>query len=136
MAYQQKRKAVQYSSATLEDLLQKKFLFSEDEAKKARKSVGSDSIIKWVISKNMHIKGLGLTKKYIYHFMIFAGEECGNFDNWQKYGSLAKEPKISDNIEKIILAYKAELNSMQVSTMKEEDLTMDKLRVLAHLKSI
>lgn len=136
MSYQQKRKATQHSSETLEDLLQKKFLFSEEEAKTAIESVGSYSIIKWIISKNMHIKGLGLTKKYIYQFMIFMGEECGDFNNWQKYGSLAKESKINDNIEKLILAYKAGLDSVQVSTMKDEDLTISKLRVLAHLKSI
>lgn len=136
MAYPKKQKSAQYSSTDLVGLLQKKFLFSEDEARKAIESVGSYAILKWLISKNMHIKGLGLTKKYIYEFMIFMGEECQDFSNWEKYGSLAKEPKLGDNLEKLILAFKAGLDPVQVSTMKDEDLALSKLKVLAHLKSI
>lgn len=119
-----------------EELLQRKFLFTEQEAKNAIKAVGSAKVVQWIISKNMHIKGLGLTKEYIYQFMMFIGEEAGEFEKWEKYSSLAKEPKISDNIEKIIMAYKAGLDYSQVSMMKDEDLTLSKLRVLAHLKSL
>lgn len=120
---------------TIEELLQRKFLFSEAEARLAMNAVGSYNIIKWAINKNMHLKGLGLTKEYIYRFMLFMGEEIREFENWEKYGSLAKEPKINDDIEKVILAYKAGLTHSQVSTMKAEDLTVSKLKVLAQLKS-
>lgn len=120
---------------TIEELLQRKFLFTEAEAHEVIRAVGSYRILKWAISQNMHLKGLGLTREYIYRFMIFMGEEIREFENWEKYGSLAKEPKINDDIEKVIMAYKAGLSHSQVSTMKAEDLTVSKLKVLAQLKS-
>lgn len=120
---------------TIEELLQRKFLFTEAEAHEVIRAVGSYRILKWAISQNMHLKGLGLTREYIYRFMIFMGEEIREFENWEKYGSLAKEPKINDDIEKVIMAYKAGLSHSQVSTMKVEDLTLSKLKVLAQLKS-
>lgn len=117
------------------DELQRKFSFTEQEATNIIRAVGSQRIVNWLLEKFMHVKGFGLTRNFIYGFVMYKGEEIANLDEWQKFSSLAKEPNLNGDVQRTLLAYKANLTGSQVSTMKAEDLTEAKLKVLAQLRS-
>lgn len=84
-------------------------------------------------SMSLHIKGMGFLRNEIAELVELLGDSALDLANWQGMKGMSRS---LGSGKLMYLAYTAGLTANDVAQMKPEDLSEDKLRIMASLRSL
>lgn len=121
----------------LKQSIKSRYGFNEDELQRVLKSFGINhysSVLEEFANNALRIKGMGFYKKEILDIVEYMGEGAIPLKTWK--GIAPVRWRFENDSQRMIYAFMAGLDTEQIASMSDEDLSIEKLEVLAKIRTL